>query len=481
MSNPAGAARYLRERGLDRIATLARQKLILYGRPAGRLVLPDAGSEEHAGIAALAGRRVGQDELRVSLSDLDAWLLRSRFACSLEDALAAYFGEPVPSRPLQKAEARAAVASAREEFRQALEALAESFPAASLARRWLAEGGHGVAWLVQRWGRLEVSAREERLALIRGVARALARLPLDEPRRLAVFADECLGNPHALDPTEEAGRLFVQALLDVAPDPDADAARLSPVPLLSEQGSWERPPSFRADGTSRESRVTAATLSTAERGRLYEVFGLLVDTLSPTVAAFNLREAIWTNGARETFPPGVLDVLPLRRLLAWRSLRAAGERVFVVENPVVFEEILDPLEPKVAAGEDVPTVLCTSGWPSAAGLRALDLIVRGDGEIQLAYSGDFDLAGLRIAASLSRRYPSAFRPWRLSADDYLAALRPTSPAASPSDLDALATLQPSFPDLISAIQSAGRWAYQEAIATRLIDDVAGSCPPQKAG
>lgn len=63
----------------------------------------------------------------------------------------------------------------------------------------------------------------------------------------------------------------------------------------------------------------------------------------------------------------------------------------------------------------------------------------------------------------------------------LAVLRPSSPAASSSDLDALATLQPAFPDLIPAIQQTGRWAYQEAIAPRLIDDLAGSCPPRKAG
>ncbi|HEX5415124.1 MAG TPA: TIGR02679 family protein [Chloroflexota bacterium] len=447
MSDPGGAARFLRERGLDRIAALARQKLFLNGRPSGLIRLPDASPDEHAGLAGLTGRRVGQGELRLQLSDLDAWLRASRFACSLEETLAAYFGEPIPSRPQQNADARAAAATAREGFSKTLGALAESFPAKSLARRWLAEGEHGTGWLAQRWGRLGAAERDDKLALIRGVARALARLPLEAtPRRLAVFANDCLGNPHALDPAEEAGRLFVQALLDLS-----------------------------------GSHAVAAALSTAERTRLYESVGLLVDTISPTVAVFNLREAVRADGAREAFPPGALQVLPLRLLLTWQSLRVNGERVFVVENPVVFEEILDALEPKAAAGAEVSTVLCTAGWPSAAALRALDLLVRGDAEIWLAYSGDFDLAGLRIAASLGRRYPAAFHPWRLSADDYAAALRPSSPAAASADLAALSTLESTFLDLILAIQRAGRWAYQEALAPRLIEDLVESGPQGCSG
>jgi len=438
VSDAAAAARFLRERGLDRVAARAREKIFQNGRSAGQIILLDAGPEEHAGIAALAGRRIGQGELRVRLGDLDAWLRQSRFACSLEEALASYFGEPIGSRPALRADARATAAAARDDFRRSLEALAGSFPATSLARRWLAEGEHGTAGLGHRWGRLPSPEREEKLALIENVAKALAALPLDEPRRLAVFAHDGLGNPHALDSTEEAGRLFVQALLDLTPE---------------------------------ESRGLAAGLSTAERARLYEGVGLLVDTVSPTIAAFHLSEALGRDGTCEIFPSGLLQILPLRRLQRWRSLRAADRRVFVVENPVVFEEILDALEPRVALGREAPTVLCTAGWPSAAALAALDLLAGSDAAIEFAYSGDFDFAGLRIAASLWRRYPSAFRPWRLSADDFRAAVHSSTPPAPPADLDALASLQPSFPDLIPTIQQFGRWAYQEAIAQRLIEDL----------
>lgn len=60
--------------------------------------------------------------------------------------------------------------------------------------------------------------------------------------------------------------------------------------------------------------------------------------------------------------------------------------------------------------DDSSPLICTSGQPSVAALRPLDLLT-GEGT-QLFYSGDFDGKGLFIAAQLCARYPSLLTPYQ---------------------------------------------------------------------
>lgn len=64
-----------------------------------------------------------------------------------------------------------------------------------------------------------------------------------------------------------------------------------------------------------------------------------------------------------------------------------------------------------------------------------------------------------------------FRPWRFSAADYRQADRESGVAASAEDLAQLTSLAPLFPDLVEAMQEAGRWAYQEALTNVLGEDI----------
>jgi uncharacterized protein (TIGR02679 family) len=412
------------------------------GRAAGTITLADATDAEHAGLAALDGRKVSRGPLRVRLADLDRRLADSVFACSLADLLEAYFGEAVGSRREEREAAIETARQLRESWRARFHAVAAELPDGAPARIWLGEGAHGAEWLARRYGSEPLSRQDERQAMIRVVARALTSLPLDPPRRLAVLANELTGNPHALDSSEELGRLFLAGLLDL---PGA------PLSLTS---------------------TPAERLSAAERRQLYASVGILTETVSPTVAVFNLAGATSLRGADDPVIAAgrpTLQVLALRQLLGWRAAQSADSDVYVLENPVVFEDLLDRLESRLAT-DAVPTIICTSGWPSDAGWRLLDLIHDANFGVKFHYSGDFDLAGLRIAAAVQKRLPDAFRAWRLGADDYRAADRDGGVAAA-EDLAQLASLEPLFPDLVAAIREAGRWAYQEAIVERLAGDV----------
>jgi uncharacterized protein (TIGR02679 family) len=95
-------------------------------------------------------------------------------------------------------------------------------------------------------------------------------------------------------------------------------------------------------------------------------------------------------------------------------------------------------------------------------LRALH-----DAGAQLAYHGDFDWPGMRIAAALLGRLPA--RPWRFRAADYLAAT-----AARPNGLPPLEgrpSPTPWDPALTEAMTAAGLVVEEEAVLAALLTDL----------
>nr|MDQ2717091.1 DUF2399 domain-containing protein [Chloroflexota bacterium] len=160
----------------------------------------------------------------------------------------------------------------------------------------------------------------------------------------------------------------------------------------------------------------------------------------------------------------------------------ASNAIYIFENPQVFEEVIAGLNHDDNPGAyqsyasngqatALPTLICTSGWPSAAALILLDLLMAQPPANSLYYSGDFDLAGLQIAASLLARYPGRCHPWRFDPDSYLLAIHAEGATASASDLAALATLPDVFAPLVTIMQEQGHWAYQEGITHVLLEEV----------
>lgn len=100
--------------------------------------------------------------------------------------------------------------------------------------------------------------------------------------------------------------------------------------------------------------------------------------------------------------------------LTWRDVDeglalAPGQSVLVCENPRVVESA-------AASGPSGVGLVCTSGRPALVTLEVLARL--RDAGALLRYHGDFDWAGLAMARDVVRRFGA--RPWRMSADDYLA-------------------------------------------------------------
>lgn len=419
--------------GLTRLLERLRAKYSAEGQVRGQVVLEESSSGERREIASFLGRPPYPDtSIRVRLVDIDAALRQSGFACSLLDVLIAFR----PDEPLEtRQERRAARAAHQFDFSSALHSLAEELP--ERGRFWLLNGLHGLEWLFARYKNAPLEVQEHQLATIGYVAGLLDQLPVHS-ERLALFAQRTSGDPHALDAGRPTGRLFLLALNDLS------GAALS---------------------TSPQERAHAL--------RLYNEVGLLVDTISSSVAVFNLAGALTRSGEVDPLPRAAgarILLLPQRQLLEWSCAQAARPAIYVFENPQVFEEVSDELTRQNMPGTP-PTLVCTAGWPSVAALLLLDQLLAASVDHTLYYSGDFDLKGLQIAAHLLARYPGRCQPWRFDPEAYLQALQSEGMPARENELALLVTLPKVFAPLVVVMQEKSKWAYQEGIAHLLAQDI----------
>ncbi|MHB8600702.1 MAG: TIGR02679 family protein [Ktedonobacteraceae bacterium] len=449
--NVQKAVAFFQQADYSRLLEKLREKYIALGQVGGQVVLEDSTAGERREIASFLGKPPYRDTtIKVRLVDVDKALQKSGFACTLPDVLTAFFpAAPLVTRPQQ----RTARALQQENFRTALLAIATALAEESRGRVWLLQGTHGQEWLFSRYKNAPVDEQERQLAQVRYIASILNALPgTDKPERLALFAQRTSGDPHALDPNRPAGRLLLLALHDCAKDIHNHTLSTS------------------SDSLSPQDR--------AQELRLYNDVGLLVDTISSNVAVWNLAGALFHDGTPDAFMQaagGRVLLLPLRQLLEWQWALSATKAVtnptratdiYVFENPQVFEEVIAG----VGDSLNVPTLVCTAGWPSMAALKLLDLLVYTPHTI-IHYSGDFDLKGLQIAASLMARYPGRCQPWHFDPDSYSVALQSGGIPARTGELALLHALPDVFTPLILNMQEEKQWAYQEGIASLLLTDV----------
>ncbi|HEX9343859.1 MAG TPA: DUF2399 domain-containing protein, partial [Actinomycetota bacterium] len=117
-------------------------------------------------------------------------------------------------------------------------------------------------------------------------------------------------------------------------------------------------------------------------------------------------------------------------------------------------------------GDGAGPLVCVEGWMNGAAAKLLDALA-GAGA-QLAYHGDFDWPGIRIAANVLRRFPAV--PWRFHAADYLAAAA-ARPAGLPR-LEGRPAATPWDPALAEAMATTGLVVEEEAVLADLLADLA---------
>jgi uncharacterized protein (TIGR02679 family) len=443
MQNAQKAAEFFAQSGLSRLVAKLYEKYIDIGQVGGQVMLEHCTLNERRDISSFLGKPLYPDTtIKVRLADVEKALYHS-FNCTLPDLLRAYF----PDQPLvTRAERRAKHATHQAHFRSALTSITVELPETSRGRYWLEQGLHGQEWLFSRYKNAPAEEQERQLQLARYIANLLNQLPRpDAPQRLALFAQRTSGDPHTLDPAMPAGRLLLLALNDL---------------------------------NHNTTDINLTQRDRAQELRFYSEAGLLVDTISSSVAVFNLASAVYHNGVPDQLPLAAgqrVLLLPLSQLLEWQHSSPSRPHIYVIENPQVFEEVVSALK----SDQPLPTCVCTSGWPSRASLVLLDQFLAASPANTLYYSGDFDLKGLQIAAYLIARYPARCHPWRFDPDSYIFALQSrletglTATHPRPNELDILSTLPAIFAPLVAMMQEKKTWAYQEGIARLLVEDILG--------
>lgn len=192
-----------------------------------------------------------------------------------------------------------------------------------------------------------------------------------------------------------------------------------------------------------------------QRRALWERAGVADDELSSVVLTAGIRPrgddpaAHILRVCADAGQAAALTLGQLRVAAEWRDLPAS---VWVFENPSVLALALRRF------GADCPPMVCTSGWPSSAGMVLLRLL--GEHGLRLHYHGDFDGEGLRIAANVLVR--TGATPWRMAAADYRAALGEGPPTGRVTDA-------PWDPDLAPALRESGTAVTEERVAATLLD------------
>ncbi|GAB2745624.1 TIGR02679 family protein [Amycolatopsis magusensis] len=235
-------------------------------------------------------------------------------------------------------------------------------------RTWLAT--HPVVEAQPALGDWAATIRADKQELEKALE-VLSRLPAAGVP-LPVFAENVLGETHALDDGRRLTGLVQKALTAIYDLPQPQNAQ--------------------------------------DRRAIWERAGIADDELSSTVLATGFRttgQDVANRILRVCADAGQAAVLTLQQLR--KSEIEPPQDVWIFENPSVLALALDRF------GDRCPPMVCTSGWPSSAGI----LLLRQLAKANLHYHGDFDGEGLRIAANVIAR--TGARPWRMTSDDYLAA------------------------------------------------------------
>src|SRR3569833_2804249 len=141
--------------------------------------------------------------------------------------------------------------------------------------------------------------------------------------------------------------------------------------------------------------------------------------------------------------------LTLHQLMAAPATPSA-EEIFVCESPLVL---------RAAAELNVPLV-CTEGRLSAAS----DRLLRAAEGARIRWRSEFGWPGIRMTAAAAERY--AATPWRMSADDYDAAL-----VSRTDRLEGSRSATPWDPRLADAMAHEGHAAREEWLLPDLLADL----------
>ena len=400
-----------------------------YGRAKGIITLKHTSEEERRAIGGILGKTFYEDAIRFPFVEFEKGLQCTKFApVNFEEVLEAYFDRKmITTQKMRMEEERS-----RAEFFETVEGcLTECAGPDSVVAFWLREmyskKKFGYQTVIREYGR----DRERTEKLLKTVGRALILLEdireTQEEYPLAVFSAEMSDNPHYFDQGTTAGQLLVHGMCYAA----------------------------RTDYPENTHRWRELLLSN----------GIVPDNISSIVHIYGLRLQIggdW-HPAYDAFcrrqEPCAVTMENLQELTA---VQPTGDRVYIVENEMVFSYLLKHLEQKNV------TLLCTSGQLRSAAVKLIPFLLDSGAEIY--YSGDIDPDGIRIADRLWRKYGDRIHVWRMSGGDYEKSL--SEEVIGNISMKKLETVaNPILRETAGEVRKKKKAGYQENILTDLLEDM----------
>jgi len=391
-----------------------------YGRCFSAVRLPRPTLEEETALSVFFKRDYyDQALIRIGLAEFERQLQKLfQFDGGLDEILSAYFGQPVSSHnePINDSPRY------KDAFTRAIrDDLLPRFEDTSAAA-WLREMLAHMRRTYRQWADQFPHDSKGILSMLASVCEVLNVLPKGQLVRLSDFASLHLNDARALDFHSPLGPLFIRAL------------------------------AFRFE--------TAVPTAPEDSVRLYLQAGLLSDGV---ISQVTLR-GIKTDDAACNFYDqlGEAHVLTLENLCRLTSAQAYGDKVFIVENPLVFSALCERL-----SGYDY-TLICASDGLNPALEKLLSLCAESGA--MLYYSGNMDYKGLTMADKVYLRFGKAFIPWRYNRADY-ELLFTGNDYLLPDDRKDLAMHNQELASLLSLLRKKGKTASSLPLVSVLAEDI----------
>lgn len=447
-------AAYFKEReAFLRVFQVMRKKWRRYGRVSGMIKLEFPSIEERKALEGFFASDLSGEAICFSMREWENALEQTRFfGVSVEELLGAYFQEDLVTNQEEKKRS----AKKKEQFFQELQKIAgswgeDSWGEDSWAFRWICcavrEKKFGYHLIASEYGKDPewIKSQVEHVCHAMAVLEQEQRLRQEKRQqdqktrqqdqktgqgiRLAVLGVRVTKNPHEFDRDTLGGKLLIQALSCV--------------------------------------HEGMACKSAEDILMLYYASGIKPDDISSFTTAYGIH--LYTEEGEHPAYRGFLEmgepfVITLSNLGRIKSVQARSNKVYAVENQMVFSHLCESLQ-----GKEVP-LICTSGQVKTASWMLMDLLWENGNTIY--YCGDLDPEGIGIAEKILWRAGKSACLWHMSGDDYRLSM-----SEEPISAESLSKLEkvshPALAEVKAEVLNQKKAGYQEQLMELMLEDMNG--------